>query len=381
MKLKKISYSEFVGGSQEWFLNGLTLGNINLLVGKNATGKSRCLNLINGLAKLLSGSEKKLFTSGSFDAEFENDRDEIRYVLEIKNTKIVQESFVLNGKNLMTRGQGGAGQIFAEEVDGGKMLSFHAPETLVAAVVRQDEIQHKFLRSLNTWAKGVIHYEFGSPMGKNQVALIQKEVINELDLRETSKVVSFFLRGEKKYEDAYIKAIKEDLEQIHYYIEEIGTKQPSFHLPPDLQGEPRSLYVKERDLTGITEQFSMSQGMFRVLSLIIQVNYCQMAGQPSCILIDDIGEGLDFERSVGLVKLLMEKVKSPVQLIMATNDKFIMNKVPLETWCVLKREANKCNVYNYANSKEKFDEFKFTGMNNFDLLMTDFLGEGYPKDE
>jgi hypothetical protein len=34
----------------------------------------------------------------------------------------------------------------------------------------------------------------------------------------------------------------------------------------------------------------MSQGMFRVLSLIIQVNYSVLAKKPNCILIDDIGK-------------------------------------------------------------------------------------------
>lgn len=381
MQLKRISYSEYAGGSQEWVLDDLTLGSINLLVGKNATGKTRCLSVINGLAQLLSGNIKRLFDSGSFDAEFEDGSDKVRYVLEIKNSKVVQESFGMNGKNLMTRGQGGAGEIFAEEVDGGKMLKFQTPETSVVVAARQDEIQHKFLKSLHTWSEGIILYEFGSKMGKDSLTLIQKETINELDPRETSKVINFFIRGKSKFGPSYIESIKNDLKQIHYYIEEIDTKKPSFPVPIGLQGEPASLYVKEADLPGITEQFSMSQGMFRVLSLIIQVNYCQMAAQPSCILIDDIGEGLDFDRSVCLIKLLMEKVKSPVQLIMATNDRFVMNKVPLKTWCVLRREGNKCKVYNYANSKEKFDEFKFTGMNNFDFLMSDFIGEGLPNNE
>jgi hypothetical protein len=32
-------------------------------------------------------------------------------------------------------------------------------------------------------------------------------------------------------------------------------------------------------------------------------------------------------------------------------------------------------VYNYANSRALFDEFKFTGLNNFDFLATDFVEE------
>lgn len=381
MELKQISYSQFVGGSQEWVLDNLTFKDINLLVGENATGKTRCLNIISNLAKLVSGYRKQLFTSSCFDAVFESDKDEVRYILEIKNSKVLNESFVKNGENLMTRGQGGAGEIFTKEI--GTKMNFQTPETSLAAVARQDEIQHGFLECLPTWGNTVIHYAFGSPMGQDRYMLTEKNSNEKLDPRETHEVIRVFLKGKKELGKPYIEAIKNDFGQIHYHIEDIGIKKPTvFSSPTDLKGGPVGLYVEETDLPGITEQFDMSQGMFRVLSLIIQVNYCQMAMKPSCIIIDDIGEGLDFERSVCLINLLMEKAaNSHIQIIMATNNKFVMNRVPLETWSVLKREINRCNVYNYANSKEKFDNFKFTGMNNFDFFMSDFISEELPKDE
>ena len=118
----------------------------------------------------------------------------------------------------------------------------------------------------------------------------------------------------------------------------------------------------------------MSQGMFRVLSLIIQLNYSKMAQRATTVVIDDIGEGLDFERSCALINLLMAKYSgSNIQLIMATNDRFVMNQVPLETWSVLQRSGHHCRVFNHANSSQAFEEFKFTGLNNFDFFATDFI--------
>ena len=87
-------------------------------------------------------------------------------------------------------------------------------------------------------------------------------------------------------------------------------------------------------------------------------------------------EGLDFDRSCALIELVMRKVKeSSVQLIMATNDRFVMNKVPLETWTLVRRKGGRSEVFNYQNSKKQFDEFKFTGLNNFDFFATNFLSE------
>jgi len=58
---------------------------------------------------------------------------------------------------------------------------------------------------------------------------------------------------------------------------------------------------------------------------------------------------------------------------MSTNDRFVMNNVPLEYWQVIQRKGGECRIYNYQNSKDIFDEFTYTGLNNFDFLATDFI--------
>ena len=83
---------------------------------------------------------------------------------------------------------------------------------------------------------------------------------------------------------------------------------------------------------------------------------------------------MDYERSCELIDLLIEKAKKySVQLLMTTNDRFVMNRVPLEMWTVLSRTGSIVKGYNVHNSAKKFEEFKFTGMSNFDLFATDYL--------
>jgi hypothetical protein len=53
----------------------------------------------------------------------------------------------------------------------------------------------------------------------------------------------------------------------------------------------------------------------------------------------------------------------------------------LEAWTILQRSPGRTNVYNYQNSKVFFDEFKYTGLNNFDFFATDFIHEVKPYDE
>jgi hypothetical protein len=150
---------------------------------------------------------------------------------------------------------------------------------------------------------------------------------------------------------------------------------------PPPPGELVGISAKESDLPCTTDQHCMSQGMFRTLSLLIQLNYALLRQKPGCVMVDDIGEGLDFERSCLLIDLLRSKAReSEVQLILSTNDRFVMNQVPLEEWSVLQRAGNRVRVRNYENSKEIFDEFKFTGLNNFDFFATDFLDKS-PEEE
>jgi Fe-S cluster assembly ATPase SufC len=94
------------------------------------------------------------------------------------------------------------------------------------------------------------------------------------------------------------------------------------------------------------------------------------------IVIDDVGEGLDFERSMALIKLLIKKCKHKnLQLLMATNDRFVMNEVELRYWHVVHRTGNHVRILDYQNTKKRFDEFKFLGLSNFDFFSSEaYLG-------
>ena len=50
------------------------------------------------------------------------------------------------------------------------------------------------------------------------------------------------------------------------------------------------------------------------------------------------------------MQLLIAKAKEArIQLIMSTNDSFIMNAVDIENWAVIVREGNKISLFNYEN--------------------------------
>ncbi len=395
MKLVSLDYCQHVGTLAEWSLKGFTLSDLNLIVGKNATGKTKTLNVILGLARLLSGelragvrspiNSRRAIGHGTFDARFEHEDGDLRYTLQIVDGKVLGEGLTQGSEELLARGEGGVGTI--RTVKNGGAMEFHPPDNELAAFARRDEIQHPFFEPLYSWARSLQHYAFGGPLGRKSLAVFHEREGNgeqaEEERLDPDKVIVTFRKGTKRFPTSFETRVLEDMAKIGYEIEDIGLRLPhNMEVSGSPQAEVVCLSVKELDLRGRTDQTHMSQGMFRALSVIININYSALALEPSCVLIDDIGEGLDYERSCSLIELLMEKArKAEFQLLMATNDRFVMNAVPLEHWTILQRSGGGIAVSNYQNSQSKFDDFKFTGLNNFDLLATDYLNKETETDE
>ena len=375
MQLTSISYKEFEGQDQEWTLDGLTLGRINLLVGKNATGKSRTLNLIGGLAQLLCGDRSPTLLSGSYRATFVEGEKRMVYSLRIEDRQVLSESFTVDGVNLLKRGENGEGLIYADKINKGMMIEFQTPQDELAAFVRRDSKQHSFLEPLHAWGIGVRHYSFGTPLGKDHFPIVVKKGGAVPDGKKADEVVGLFMRAKKDFRERFVGAVVRDMESVDYPISEIGVAAPvSIQFEHSFSDDLVGLWVREHGLKGITDQAVMSQGMFRVLSILILTNYLECKQLPACLIIDDIGEGLDFDRSCLLIDLLRAKAaKSKIQLITATNDKFVMNQVPLDEWSVLNRKGSNVHVLNHENSRELFEEFRFTGLSNFSFFEMDYL--------
>lgn len=384
MILKSIEFVQHQGKPLEWRIDGFTLQPINLIVGRNASGKSKALGLVQELAHMVSGRSPPSERSGAYVARFLNGKIESDYILQIEDARVVCEVLTIDGENKLTRGENGGGKIYFNQL--GKMVDFQSPESTLACWSRRDSIQHPYLEELYDWGRTALSYRFNSDaLGKGVLAFIpdpmpEHPVFYEA-FREQGMLQSMWAVTTDAFGGALRASIVRDMNQLGYSIVSVDAKRPVPGSDPAKKGNLVSLCVVESGLSEPIDQFDMSDGMFRALSILIQVTYAAMSGKPSLVLIDDIGEGLDYERSCVLIKLLVEKAKSSgIQLIMTTNDRFVMNNVPLEHWSVLVRKSADCRtmvkVYNYENSKKAFDEFAYTGLNNFDFFATSFFEEG-----
>ena len=344
--------------------------NINLIVGRNASGKTRFIEAIRWISDLFdegvrAGSLPQ--RANSFEIIFQNGNDEVKYNLAYDlNEFIFKENLFINNSIKLDRGKG---KLYYEQLN--QFLDFKTDDHSLV-VNRKDNLQQPFFEVLQNWGKNLSHYSFGGKMGKTEIERIGDfEGQDLINFKKTNYVKTVYRKALNEFQSEFEKIIIEDMMRIDYTISSISLEDISTHL---------FLSVQESDLDFPTLFDSMSQGMARAFSLIVQLNYSLMAKIPSCILIDDIGEGLDYDRSKKLIELIIEKAEgSNIQVFMTTNDRFVMNSVPLKYWSVIHREGNKSVFYNYQNSKQTFDDFAFTGLNNFDFFATEFYRQGFEE--
>jgi len=382
MILKSMKYIRFKGLKGEWSIEGkpvegkynqwLTFEPVNLIVGKNASGKTKTISAIRQIADLLSGAvnmSELMINTFKYELIFTKGDVDVLYNLDCKNGKVIQETLKIGNEYKLNRKKG---ELYYSEL--GKMLSFETDDNLLA-ISRRDSKQQPFFEDLSNWGQNVNYYRFGGQLGKGTFLKDTNTIKqgDKIDLKDTDKVAGVFISGIQEFGESFESKIISDMEIIDYLLSKIEPKTLKY-IPIAAFG----ISVLESDLDEYTDQREMSQGMFRALSLIIQMNYSILANKPDCILIDDIGEGLDYERSKKLIDLIIYKAENTrIQVIMSTNDRFVMNKIPLKYWSIIKRMKNKAIFYNYKNSEKVFNEFAYTGLNNFEFFATDFYIHGF----
>jgi len=377
MYLQNLSFRENAGQKIEWLIDNVSLGEINLVVGKNSSGKTRTLNAITDLVSMLRGRGTSASGPVSYDLTFRNDEHSMRYELKYNVETIRMERLYMDDELLLDRSEEGRGRIKYESAPGAIFLEFEIPHDQLACYAKRDSLQHSFIELIHNWAIGLRRFDFSGDLGKSRYALKSHFDVRELDLSITnSSLVPVTSVAVEQFPD-FKHMVLEEMKGIGYELLDIGIVHFSERFS-QIDQDRYVVYTTEAGLEKQVTQRDMSQGMFRAFSVLVQLNYYILCGQKGFVIIDDIGEGLDFARAKLLVALLIRKASaSGIQLIMSTNDSFIMNAVDIEYWAIIMREGNKISLFNYENSREIFEDFKFTGLNNFDFYASEFFKSGF----
>lgn len=370
MALKSLSYSEYEGSGEYWKFESCVFSSINLIVGKNSTGKSRLISILSAFCDILNLRRKDIYQEGKFSAEVEIDNKNYSVKISFADGKVVHESLSVDGDEVLIRDADGKGKIYYVQED--SKIGFQIANNALALQQKQDVMQHPFLAKLAEWAAGAVTYYFNKSFSNN-TAVILSNLLNgprNVFVGDGADVVRSYSKAYESFGRDFDNAVIADMKLLGYNLSEFHAEDIRRHLNGLEISEPLIGFVAYDSDIGIgIPQTKMSQGMYRALSLVIEMNIVSFAREKTIIFIDDIGEGLDFERSVVLLDIIIKHAKnSNCQIFMTTNDRFVMNHIPLEYWIILQRKKSIVSSFTERTNREEFDDFKYMGLSNFDFF-------------
>ena len=157
MKIKRISYQDTY-----WELENLELGNVNLLVSRNATGKSRTLSTIDLLVKMIT-QKRDLKWGAKWHITFENSRlEEVVYEFKTSSLKhgVNGEKMTVGNEEVLRRSSYDKAMVRSTMT--GVFDRFFPPVDKLALHIRRDVIEYPFFEEVASWAENSFGFKFGN---------------------------------------------------------------------------------------------------------------------------------------------------------------------------------------------------------------------------
>lgn len=338
MRLSEITYYDLMTG---WHLKRMHLEGQNLLVGKNSTGKTKTLLALKSVIDCLINN---ILTDCRFSLTFSGDY-QLDYQLWLENGIVKAERLQKNGTDLFVR-EGESCRFYDEEIN--------PPANVLVVNARRDTKKYAEIEEMFKWAEHVSYFIFSNVISARHSS-------SPFAFKEKFELANMFEKV-----DHIERLLINYLQMLGYHVEKIWIEE--------FENNRKTLYLKEEGVKLGLQYMNLSNGLFRVLSVLVYMLYSASLKGARCLIIDDLGEGLDYERSNKLGQIIFNYCRdNDIQLIVTTNDSFLMDTIDLKNWIVLMRNQSEVTTLSADSNPELFRRFKMTGLNNFDLFASDFI--------
>lgn len=337
--------TEFSYYREHWNLNRIFLQDLTLLVGANAVGKSKTINAINTVAGIISGRvQLNLRSTFSTKLKLKDGEDAFIYELSVMNASVVSESLVVNGEVKIQR-EGNSAKFYGDEVN--------PPLSRLLLGSRRDTELYPDIEKLMEFFDRVSLFSFSNVIPGERV--LDPITIGGLDIAGMFSNLS-----------------EEDRQSIIELLNDLGFKVGNLH---SVRAMGKSLIAMKEE--GVGSEFVMwafSTGLIRVVAMLTYLYHLSVDSKGGLILIDDLGEGLDYHRSTKLGKHVCDFCGDKgIQVVLTTNDSFLMNVIDIDCWNILSRKGSVVSSVSRGTDPDLFDSFKLTGLSNYDLFRSDFM--------
>lgn len=351
-----------------WKLDGLKLSQFTVLTGVNGAGKTRSCNVITNTIKSIISrvglqlGNKHLVVNTAENMSFElviNVEQDESYKPFLKEEKLFQ---IINDEKKLLFDRD---RIYDSNTS--QLIQYRPPENALTFHVRRDMVSHPFIEDIFKSLNKYHFLDFEEPKALALGKIIGEHLPLEILPSMTPMCFEQFVTNEKK------KTILDQINYVGFSIKDIFV-MPTNILTKDGFKKVPMLYLKEENITAPYNIMQASSGMMKVIFLIVTLNLIE---KESCILIDNIGDGLDYKRSIEAMRILEEKSKES-QIIVSTNNEFLLNQTDIRNWNILHRNGPVVKAYNYVNNKDKLIKFSDSGLSNYEYFKEEYYLEG-PK--
>lgn len=337
--------SNFIYQQAGWSLDGLSLNHLNLVVGMNAVGKTRTVAAMGRVVRFIKGEVDASAEDFGCTLLLENG-GQLEYSFEVSGGNIQAEILRKDGVSLIRREQFSA-QMYGETIS--------PPSNKLVIQIRRDTMLYPEIEEIIQWVEHTSVFIFSnittSPNSLSPYAISTEPLLpvmyGKISVAQRDLMLSFMR------DMGYL------IDRIDEYERDNGSKM---------------LRIFETGIDIPLTPFDLSNGMFRVFCVLLYMIYSSTLADARCLIIDDMGEGLDYMRSTKLGRIMFKYCKeNNVQLIVTSNDSFLMDTIDLEYWNILQRSGKRVQSLNCQTHPVLFEKFARTGLNNFDLLSSNFI--------
>ncbi|MCP4106938.1 MAG: hypothetical protein GY749_15600 [Desulfobacteraceae bacterium] len=212
MKLTKYAYKLVDrSGFDDWIMDEIDLQDFNLMVGKNATGKSRAMIVLTAFAGMITQTSPVYL--GNWEFTFSTDNGTIyynikRFAKEIRERILADDKLVLERNNEITKLYSETKQAFDE---------IHPPDNKLVLHVRRDKKEYPFLENIVEWAEKTHIFMFGQ--------IHPDSFIGSDSIKRKRKIIEDIPALIDKLSDASKNKITDEFNELGYDIDNFFYKK------------------------------------------------------------------------------------------------------------------------------------------------------------
>lgn len=337
VRLKSFEAVEKKDGNLNIKINPFSIDDFNLVIGDNAQGKSRLFRMLDFFS-LRSGEKHKVIETDylgilTFDIRYSKAIEEVVYEIHIlpsNGENTFHESVTRNGKTIYSSEK----KLLLNETTQKEVKNYFIPKNLpaISSINEPDFITFNHLRH---FFQGII---LVSP-NKNRGIEVTPQAMAPTD--NGANIASVLKNWRHSYPEIFNEVINE-FKECFPFVNEVHITQEV------IQGVMKAdvLTFKEDAVENAILQTQWSDGIYRVLHLLMTPKIPFMINEslspPSLVLVDEIENGLDYNRLKYIIQYLQDH-SDESQIMISSHSPLICDFVHPNNWIVVKRNGPELN--------------------------------------